>query len=156
MHALFLRKQKYMLCVWLHHCLHTAQYTTAQQNTARQQRRRRRRTTIWTAIQANTNVFPHYLQAAMCFCNMAKKARGNVHAVIRKEHPSQQWKALGQARSLLIRCTRPLGQRPESPYKCERLYVWMMLCVCVCVCIYVRICVCMYTRHGLTDHDVRC
>ena len=67
---------------------------------------------------ANTNVFPYYLQAAMCFCNMAKKARGNVHAVIRKDHPTQQWKALGQARSLLIRCTRPLGQRPESPYKC--------------------------------------
>jgi hypothetical protein len=41
----------------------------------------------------------------------------NVHAVLMKAHPRQHWKALGQARNLDKRCTRPLGQRPESQYK---------------------------------------
>ena len=41
----------------------------------------------------------------------------NVHAVLMKAHPRQHWKALGQARNLVKRCTRPLGQRPESQYK---------------------------------------
>ena len=41
----------------------------------------------------------------------------NVHAVLMKAHPREHWKAFGEGRNLVKRCTRTLGQRPESQYK---------------------------------------